>query len=380
MRGFHSPKLSLSHAPHWLKAQRPASFNTLALVKLGVPLTRRRILSNSYAVVITTINHPTRAVVEISRDGPRLGADVVIVGDDKSPPDFDQKGARYFDVAAQRGMPFKYAAIAPTQHYARKNIGYLAAIAAGALVIIETDDDNIPQEDFWTPRNPWATAAVVEHAGWVNVYAYFAKAGVWPRGFPLPQVQKPVPHLSGATRNVFCPIQQGLADGDPDVDAIYRLVAPLPITFAKRAPVALIGGSWCPFNSQNTTWWQVAFPLLYLPFYCSFRMTDIWRSFVALRIAAENEWGVLFHNATVFQERNEHDLMRDFEQEIPGYLHNDEIKARFQALSLSPGIENIPGSMRRCYSELIHMGLVQEPELALLEAWLQDIEHLSRPV
>lgn len=30
-----------------------------------------------------------------------------------------------------------------------KNIGYLLAISEGAEVIIETDDDNIPTQEFW---------------------------------------------------------------------------------------------------------------------------------------------------------------------------------------------------------------------------------------
>jgi hypothetical protein len=38
-------------------------------------------------------------------------------------------------------------------------------------------------------------------------------------------------------------------------------------------------------------------------------MTDIWRSFVAQRIAYENDWAVLFHEPTVWQSK-EHDLQR----------------------------------------------------------------------
>ena len=80
-----------------------------------------------------------------------------------------------------------------------------------------------------------------------------------------------------AVEQVDCPIQQGLADENPDVDAIYRLVLPLPVQFETGRRIALKRGVWSPFNSQNTAWWPDAFPLLYLPAYCSFRMTDIWR-------------------------------------------------------------------------------------------------------
>jgi len=36
-----------------------------------------------------------------------------------------------------------------------------------------------------------------------------------------------------------CPIQQGLADKNPDVDAIYRLVLPIPQHFSKDRAMAL---------------------------------------------------------------------------------------------------------------------------------------------
>src|SRR5204863_4881711 len=141
---------------------------------------------------------------------------------------------------------------------------------------------------------------------------------IWPRGFPLEYLSKVNPELKSKTEKINCPIQQGLADENPDVDAVYRMSQKLPVNFDKCDPVVLGKNSWCPFNSQNTTWFKEAFPLLYLPSYCSFRMTDIWRSFIAQRIAWTCDWSVLFHNSTVWQERNEHSLLKDFEDEVPG--------------------------------------------------------------
>lgn len=331
---------------------------------------------DSYAVVITTINAPTRAVREIARDRGRLGAEFVVVGDSKSPADFHQEGATYLDLQAQRETGFRYAEIAPARHYARKNVGYLAAIRNGATVLIETDDDNIPFEGFWSPRKATVPARLAEGQAWTNVYAWYADAPIWPRGLPLDEVRTAPPPFDSLPRaEVYCPIQQGLADENPDVDAIYRLVMPLPVSFRKGEPVAL-RGPWCPFNSQNTTFWADAFPLLYLPYHCSFRMTDIWRSFVAQRIAYLNGWGVLFHEATVVQERNEHSLIRDFEDEVPGYLHNRAIREALDGLSLPTGVGSIPDAMRACYRRLVEMGVVGEGELPLLEAWLDDLASL----
>jgi hypothetical protein len=70
------------------------------------------------------------------------------------------------------------------------------------------------------------------------------------------------------------------------------------------------------------------------------RVTDIWRSLVAQRIAWANGWLVLFHEPTVRQEPNEHNLMADFEAEVPGYCHNRQIAERLDALTLAGGVEH----------------------------------------
>ena len=330
-------------------------------------------MQERYGIALTTINQPTRAVQDIARDAPKLDAEFVIVGDQKSPKNFSQPGAVYLDLDVQRESGFKYAKIAPPRHYARKNIAYLVLMRAGATIIIETDDDNLPADGFWAAREAFVVARVATGDSWINVYSYFSDSHVWPRGFPLELVNAPPPSWETlAVKSAFCPIQQGLADANPDVDAIYRLILPLPLYFRRAQPLALLG-AWCPFNSQNTTWWRVAFPLLYLPYYCSFRMTDIWRSFVAQRISYLNGWSVLFHDATVIQERNDHNLLKDFEDEIPGYLANSRIKEELGAIDLPAGEANIPSAMRKCYERLVALKIVGEQELGLLDACLDDI-------
>lgn len=289
------------------------------------------------------------------------------------------EGCDFWSVERQHQSGLEYAAACPTRHYARKNIGYLIAIQQGAQTIIETDDDNFPREEFWQTRERRPQLAVSpENHGWLNVYGLYSKTLLWPRGLPLDAIQQPLPDVqTWKTQAADCPIQQGLADENPDVDAIYRLLLPLPQNFDGRPPVALARGTWCPFNSQNTRWWRDAFPLLYLPAYCSFRMTDIWRSFVAQRIAWENGWSLLFHKATVWQDRNDHSLMRDFEDEVPGYLHNRDLCDQLGALSLKPGADGIPDNLRQCYEVFIRKGVVESRELPLLDLWLKDLKTVS---
>jgi hypothetical protein len=297
----------------------------------------------------------------------------ILIGDTKSPADFNLDGCDFYSVDRQKSLAFVLAKELPYKHYARKNLGYLAAFSKGAEVIIETDDDNIPFADFWNERTKQKDAHLIINEGWVNIYKYFTDVNIWPRGFALENINDKLPALENLV-SLDCPIQQGLADENPDVDAIYRLILPLPLTFNKSENVALGDNSFCPFNSQNTTWFKEAFPLLYLPSYCSFRMTDIWRSFVAQRVAWTCGWSILFHNSTVWQQRNDHNLMIDFRDEISGYTNNDRIYNSLKSLNLKEGVENIFGNIKLCYQQLIDMKLVDEKEMRLLNAWLKDIE------
>jgi hypothetical protein len=327
------------------------------------------------AVVVTSIA-PPNTVLRALADGCRQHDwDFVVIGDAKSPADFKLDGCRYLDLAAQSGLGFALTKLCPTGHYARKNLGYLAAVRAGATRIVETDDDNHPLADFWhdTPRQ--RAVPVIERAGWVNAYRLFTDAPIWPRGLPLDAIHDAPPALESlATLSCDCPIQQALADDNPDLDAVQRLVARVSsVTFAPARAVALAPRAWCPFNSQSTSWWRAAFALLYLPIGCSFRMTDIWRALIAQRIAWTCDWRILFHSPTVRQARNPHDLMADFADEVPGYLHNRQIAATLEALTLAPGAAAIPANLRRCYDALIGLGVLPPDERERLEAWLADL-------
>jgi hypothetical protein len=330
------------------------------------------------AIVVTSISAPNDVLRSLAAQAAEHDAELIVVGDAKSPADFELAGCRFLGLDHQRSLNLDFAVACPTGHYARKNVGYLDAIARGARRIVETDDDNQPRPDFLADRPRAVASRHVVGGGWINVYRYFTDEQIWPRGFPLDALQEALPDFDDLRQaTIDCPIQQGLADGNPDVDAIYRLLNPAEIRFRDDRRVALGRGTWCPFNSQNTTWWPDAFALLYLPSHCSFRMTDIWRGFVAQRIAWENGWHVLFHPATVWQDRNSHDLMRDFEDEVPGYLANRRLCGHLANLALRAGVAHIPDNVRACYAELTSRGFVGREELSLLDTWLADLERVT---
>lgn len=336
-------------------------------------------MDDRIAVVITSIAPPTnRVLCDIAQEAKKRNHQFIVIGDEASPLNFEIDGCSFYGLKQQIETGFKFAELCPKRHYARKNIGYLLAIQKKSPLIVELDDDNIPREDFWAPRQRKQDVFTLKDAGWVNVYSYFTEQNIWPRGFPLDAVQAQNPLWDSLNIDqVDSPIQQGLADENPDVDAIYRLICSLPQNFRKDRRLALASGTWCPFNSQNTSWWPEAYKLMYLPAYCSFRMTDIWRSFVAQRIAWLNGWSILFHEPTVWQERNKHDLMRDFSEEIPGYLHNRSICEALGSLNLISGIDKPNNNLLICYEKLVSMSLIKEQELSLLDAWLSDLDNIT---
>ena len=82
---------------------------------------------------------------------------------------------------------------------------------------------------------------------------------------------------------------------------------------------------------------------------------------------------ILFHQATVWQERNEHNLLTDFKEELSGYHNNQEIIKRLSNLKLQKGLTYIPDNLTACYKVFIDMNLMDEKELALINAWIKDV-------
>lgn len=321
-------------------------------------------------IVITSINHPTAAVAAFARRSP---GDVLVVGDAKTPGGWHCPGAAFVGLAEQESLAFRIVKLLPRNHYTRKMVGYLLAAARDVEVIVDTDDDNIPKAEWEFPGFEIACDVVAGPPGFVNVYRLFTSGRIWPRGLPLRLIddRRPV-EIGRSTRTSRVGVWQGLADGDPDVDALYRLTHREPMSFETRAPVVLAESVVSPFNSQNTAWRRELFPLLYLPAHVSFRFTDILRGLVAQPIMWSEGYRLGFTGATVDQKRNAHDLRQDFEDEIPMYVHGENVVAIVtRAIADCP---DIPSKLYEAYRALVAATIVPRPELAVLSAWLRDLD------
>lgn len=321
-------------------------------------------------VVITSINPPTPAVRAFAQ---RVEDRLIVVGDRRTPPEWALPPAEFLGADAQRAGG-KLAPLLPWNHYCRKVLGYLRAVRRGAEVIYDTDDDNAPKSGWNVPpfEGAWPTLAGAPR--WVNVYRWFTDAHIWPRGFPLRSVGDPGTAQAAGEAPVTAGrvgVWQALADGDPDVDAIYRLVDGRPCFFRDRDPLVLGEGTLCPFNSQATAFTRSCFPLLYLPASVTSRVTDILRGFVAQPILWAAGLRLGFTSATVVQDRNPHDLLRDFEAEIPLYLHTESIVAAVEgAVGSGASMED---NLVSAYEALEREGVVDATEPPRVEAWLHDL-------
>ena len=328
------------------------------------------------SLVITSIAKPTKTLKIIAKKCSKNLIDVLIIGDKKSPKKFNLNNTHFYSLKDQLKLDFSYKKKCPRNSYSRKNIGYLIAIKNNAKIIFDVDDDNEPKNNFFNIKPIKNKTYLIKNSGWINVYNYFSNQNIWPRGFPLSELKNKKKSLKKKL-NAICPINQRLANNNPDVDAIYRLVNKIPFNFKDSADVALGRNSWCPFNSQNTIWHQVSFPLMYLPSFCTFRMSDIWRSLIAQRICWINGWSILYSSSTVTHIRNDHDLIKDFHDEIPGYLYNKEIAKKLSNLKLKKGAKYLTHNLYKCYKLLCDERFLQKKELDLLKLWISDIRKIK---
>jgi hypothetical protein len=326
-------------------------------------------MKNKKYIIITSIFNPTKAV-ELFSKFPDWN--LIVVGDKKTASDWSHPNVEFISSSAQEKIGTDFVNSLPWNSYTRKNIGYVHAISNGASIIYDTDDDNIPLDNWIHEPHFDGSFEHVENPSFVNMYSYFTNLHVWPRGLPLQYILEQENQNSKLDKSAKVGVWQFLADEDPDVDAIYRLTNNTPIYFNKRAPLVLNEKVCCPFNSQNTYFRQEVFPLLYLPVTVTFRFTDILRGLVAQPVLWAAGYKLGFGEATVIQKRNPHNYLRDFESEIPGYLHAETV-IKVGIESVSPE-KTISENLFSVYSALEKVNIVDKKELEVLKLWLDHFK------
>jgi hypothetical protein len=322
-------------------------------------------------IVITTINPLTPEIKAFLKTE---FWKVIIIGDEKSTMIQNASNLDFYSLEKQDSTSFKLLTKLPINHYSRKNIGYLIAMKGKASMIYETDDDNRPLEN-WVWPNFYCAERIDAGNRFVNIFTYFSKDHSWPRGFPLEYIKDQqtncrVKHSDGNEIGVW----QGQVAGDPDVDAIFRLTSAKIPAFNNNPPVYIKKGHYCPFNSQNTLWNPRAFPLMYLPVFVTSRFTDILRGYIAQRMMRDFDLHLGFVSPNVFQKRNHHNLMQDFQDERDVYLNITRI---VDILDSTDTGNNMLQGLRSLYKALCENGILPKGELEIVDLWCNDIINLG---
>ena len=77
------------------------------------------------------------------------------------------------------------------------------------------------------------------------------------------------------------------------------------------------------------------------------------------------------------QQRNPHNLLQDFQDEVPGYVANGQIAQLLGSLSLETGTEAVGANLLRCYDAMIQHGILPKTERLLVKAWLKDLKQVT---
>jgi len=266
-------------------------------------------------IVTTTINPPTRAV-RLFDNLPDWT--LVAIGDLKTPRDYRLERGLYMGPEDQAKYDPALSEAIGWNCIQRRNFGLLLAHEMKADLVAVVDDDNLPLEG-------WGQDLIVGREQRVSFYDTSAPAfdpvgatnypHLWHRGFPL-QLLKRRDYSRKTSATIVADIQADFWNGDPDVDAICRMEHAPECNFNPRA-FPLASNKPAPFNSQNTFLSAKVLPHYFL-FPHVGRMDDIWAAYYVQALGFK----VVFNRASVYQERNVHDLIHDMRQEYAGYEHN----------------------------------------------------------
>jgi hypothetical protein len=271
----------------------------------------------------------------------------------------------------------------PWNHFGRKNIGYLYAVRNGAEQIWDFDDDNLllrPVPDY--QQNPSVlTYLPYSSSHLLNLYPTMgaSESPSWPRGFPLLKIKSndSVPYLSlpMKIRSKSIGVIQSLANGDPDVDAIFRMTGNIPFEFSGEHLFLLPKSKFMPLNAQATLFYRNSFWMLFLPVSVHGRVSDIWRSYFSIKL---NEWSsseILFSPPLVRQNRNPHNYMADFSSELDLYTKAEPLASWLQAWE--PSLFDFPSAIQDLWIEAFERDFIGLSDVQLIQQWLIELLNIG---
>ena len=266
-------------------------------------------------IVCTTINPPTKAIEKYDAMEDWF---LVVVGDQKTPKDYLLKNGVYISPDDQVKMSPNLSDLLGWNCIQRRNFGLLYAFNLGAEIICTVDDDNIPLDNWG--KELFINSKLTLRQYDINEVAFDPIGStnyknLWHRGFPLELIPNRN-YDNSSFLEVTPDIQADFWNGDPDIDAICRLEHKPECEFEDH-DFPFTSNKLSPFNSQNTFInRKVAADYFLFPHVG--RMDDIWAAYYVLSKGNR----VVYNKATVYQDRNIHNLIEDMKKEYIGYENN----------------------------------------------------------
>lgn len=270
-------------------------------------------------IVTTSINNITKAIEKFDQ---MSDWKLIVAGDLNTPKNYKLKNGIYLSPEYQEKMSKKLSNLIGWNCIQRRNFALLYAYNNGANIVATIDDDNIPYEN-------WGKNLLLGKFLNVNYYqeqqccfdpiSVTNHSELWHRGYPLDMVNIKNKKKNKIKKKIFFDIQADFWDGDPDIDAVCRMIYKPECNFsANKFPFA--SNKISPFNSQNTFLTRKALKD-YFMFPHIGRMDDIWASYYLQTLGLK----VVYSKPSVYQDRNEHNLINDMKREYLGYELNSNL-------------------------------------------------------
>lgn len=346
-------------------------------------------------IISTSINAPTDAITQFASLEDWI---TVVVGDQKTPKDYKLDRGVFLSLEDQEKLSQEFDCIKyiPFNCIQRRNIGFLYALKQGADIIASVDDDNMMYNGWMssvalTPGFKCTGDMLTSDLVCDVLYHHeedLKDIGlrIWCRGFP-PQLlrerykQINIPIVYNENGSIFQAsskevlIMSGLIDSDPDIDAICRIAnGPHDISLRTDKEYLIDPKCFTPVNTQNTMFNKEIAPAMCLPINVG-RLDDIWMFYIGQRIMRELDKSVLFTGPTVYQERNEHDFVKDLEQEMIGNKYTLDFLKWLDKTQVS-GI-----TVLEMYSSIVEqldqLHFYPVSSIEFQKAWINDMKKLG---
>jgi len=139
--------------------------------------------------------------------------------------------------------------------------------------------------------------------------------------------------------------------------------------------ISLRKGTMMPYNAQATLHAYRSFWGLLLPCTVHGRVTDIWRSYFTQRMLWDLGMRIAFAAPWVTQYRNAHNLLGDFNSEVPLYQQAGALVDAL--LAWRPQSDSVPGRLEELYIFMYERTIIGLGDVQLAQAWLNDLVGLG---